>query len=86
MATLYLRSDEQKKALQIFKKLMDINPEYHRAYLGTALCYDKMNRFALAKKFYNKYLEMKPNSDNAFYIKERLKKMKSTSVADLALV
>ena len=63
LASLYMEKEEYKKAIGLFKKMININPEYYRAYLGLGICFDKMNKLTTAVRFYKKYITMKPNSD-----------------------
>ena len=62
LASLYIEAKEYKKAIALFKKILKINEEYYRAYLGLGLCFDKMGKYIYAVRFYKKYIAYKPNS------------------------
>ena len=47
------------------KKVLKINEEYYRAYLGLGLCFDKMGKYIYAVRFYKKYIAKKPHSQTA---------------------
>ena len=65
LASLYIEAKEYKKAIALFKKILKINEEYYRAYLGLGLCFDKLGKYIYAVRFYKKYIAKKPNSDTA---------------------
>ena len=62
LAGLYIEKEEFEKAITLFKKMLKINNQYYRAYLGLGLCFDKMGKYTKAIRFYKKYISKKPNS------------------------
>ncbi len=62
LAGLYMGKNEFKTAITLFKRMLKINPEYYRAYLGLGLCFDKLEKYTVAVRFYKKYIFYKPNS------------------------
>jgi len=65
LASLYMEKEEYKKAISLFKRMLKINPDYYRAYLGLGICFDKLNKLTTAVRFYKKYISSKPHSDVA---------------------
>lgn len=65
LASLYIEKEDYRKAVPLFKKILQINPDYYRAYLGLGICFDKLGRLTSAVRFYKKYISIKPNSDVA---------------------
>jgi len=65
LASLYIEQEEYKKAIELFKKILKINQEYYRAYLGLGLCFDKLEKYSQAVRFYKKYIAKKPHSQTA---------------------
>ena len=65
LAGLYLEQEKYKKSIVLYKKILTINSEYYRAYLGLGLCFDRLKKYILAVRFYKKYISQKPNSDTA---------------------
>ena len=65
LASLYIEREEYKKAIALFKKILKINEEYYRAYLGLGLCFDKIGKYIYAVRFYKKYIAQKPHSQTA---------------------
>ena len=63
LASLYMEKEDYKKAIGLFKRMIKINPDYYRAYLGLGICFDKLNKLTTAVRFYKKYISAKPNSD-----------------------
>ena len=63
LASLYMEKEEYKKAIGLFKRMVKINPDYYRAYLGMGICFDKLNKPTTAVRFYKKYISAKPHSD-----------------------
>ncbi len=65
LASLYIEQEEYKKAIELFKKILKINQEYYRAFLGLGLCFDKLEKYSQAVRFYKKYIAKKPHSQTA---------------------
>lgn len=51
------------EASHLFYQILNINPAYYRANLGLGICFDKMNKFSRAIRYYKKYIARKPHSD-----------------------
>ena len=62
-AGLHITLEEYKEASYLFYQILNINPAYYRANLGLGICFDKMNKFTSAIRYYKKYIARKPNSD-----------------------
>ena len=62
-AGLYITLGEYNEAAVLFYQILKINPAYYRANLGLGICFDKMNKFARAIRYYKKYIARKPHSD-----------------------
>ena len=69
------------EASKLFNKILKLNPDYFRAYLGIAICFDKMNKPKDAQRYYMKFLKCKPNSHHAPFVKARIKKIKAERLA-----
>lgn len=87
LASLYIEAEEYKKAIALFKKILKINEEYYRAYLGLGLCFDKMGKYIYAVRFYKKYIAYKPHSQTTkslvgriYEIYKNKEKVKSTNL------
>lgn len=78
LASLYIEKEDYKKAILLFKKMLQINPDYYRAYLGLGICFDRLNRLPSAVRFYKKYISIKPNSDVAKSLAGRIYEIYST--------
>lgn len=80
-SSLLMTLDKYYEASVTLSKVLKINPDYYRANLGIAICFDKMNRLNDATRYYKKFLEQKPHSHHSERIKTRLseiQKVKST--------
>lgn len=75
LATLYIENEEFIEAIKIFQKILKINSEYYRAYLGIGLCFDKIGKYVNAVRFYKKYISFKPNSDTTKFLASRIYKI-----------
>jgi tetratricopeptide (TPR) repeat protein len=82
LANLYIEKEMYKEAIVKFKEILKINQDYHRAYLGLGLCFDKLNKYVYATRYYKKYIALKPNSQTAKSLVGRIyeiyKKSKNT--------
>lgn len=63
LAGLYIEQEKYTDAIILFKRILKINNQYHRACLGLGLCFDKLGKYSYAVRFYKKYISNKPNSD-----------------------
>ena len=61
-AGLHITLEEYREASYLFYKILKINPAYYRANLGLGICFDKMNKFSSAIRYYKKYIARKPHS------------------------
>ncbi len=78
-STLLMTMGNYYEASVILHQILKINPEYYRAYLGIAICFDKMNKKNDAIRYYKKFIEYKPNSYHIPDVKERLAELKEIS-------
>ena len=65
LAGLYIEQEKYTEAINLFKRILKINNQYHRAYLGLGLCFDRIEKYSHAVRYYKKYISYKPNSDTA---------------------
>ena len=76
IANMYLKMEDYKKATRYFKELIAINPDFHRAYLGLAITFDRAGQPFDARRYYKKYLEIKPFSEEKEYVLDRIQKLR----------
>ena len=76
-AALLICRGEYLNACKIFFEILKINPNFHRAYLGLAVCFDNVKKISDAKRFYLKFLKMCPDSLHSDYVKNRISVLKS---------
>ncbi len=72
LGSLYMKFNDYKLSLNVFRDLLKHNHDFSRAYLGIAISADKLGESAMAIRYYKKYLNSNPNSDNVPYIIDRL--------------
>ncbi len=72
LANLYIEKNDFKKALELYRDILKINPQYYRAYLGLGLCFDKLEKYPNAIRYYKKYIAKKPYSQSAKYLVGRI--------------
>ena len=75
-ASLLICQGKYYEASKVFFKIIKLNANYHRAYLGIGVCFENLNRLSDAKRYYKKFLELKPNSKHAGYVNEKLEKLR----------
>ena len=59
-----------------FFKLIKRNPDYYKAYLGIAMCLDKLEKYPNAIRYYKKFLDLKKFSEDALFASKRIKELK----------
>lgn len=65
LAGLYIEQSNYADAIKLYRKILSLNREFHRAYLGLGLCFDKLGKYTNAIRFYKKYIAQKPKSSTA---------------------
>ncbi|MCD4793285.1 MAG: tetratricopeptide repeat protein [Bacteroidales bacterium] len=58
---------EYKKAIENFKKTIEINPNDSVTFYNIGVAYDKLKEYKKAVNNYKKAIEINPNDDNIFY-------------------
>lgn len=71
-ASLLMQMGYFEEAGDVFRAILKINPQYYRAYLGIGICFDKIGEHSKAKRYYKKYLTLKPEAINFVSVKNRL--------------
>ena len=82
-STLLMKLDNYKEASLLLNQVIKLNPDYYRAYLGIATCFDKLGRRVDAQRYYRKFLSLKPFSHQAQFVKARLEKIKNTQKSSI---
>ncbi len=72
LAGLYMGLDMFKDAAEVFYQILNINPDYYRANLGLGICFDKMEKYTQAVRFYKKYIVKKPACKTARALAARI--------------
>ncbi|MFI3299823.1 MAG: tetratricopeptide repeat protein [Candidatus Gastranaerophilales bacterium] len=81
-STLLMKLGRYKEACSALNDITKINPEYHNAYLGMGVCFEKMNKKHFAQRYYKKFLTKKPFSHKAEFVQSRLHKLKNLSISN----
>lgn len=76
-AALLICQGKYKEACKIFFDILKVDANFHRAYFGIGVCFDNLKKVSDAKRFYKKFLKMRPESSHAGYVMERLKALKT---------
>ncbi len=89
--TLEMSIDQYKEATNTFSQVIKINPDFYKAYFGIALCFDKLGKLRDAKRYYTKFLNLKPKAEVADFVKARVDKISALkrprfSMSHLSLV
>ncbi len=61
-----------EEALELFKQILRINPNYYRANLGLGICLDRLEQYPSAIRYYKKYISQKPKSETAHALVNRI--------------
>lgn len=72
-----MKLNDYKEASLLYNKILKLNPEFYRAYLGIGTCFDKLGKRIEAQRYYRKFLLKKPNSHKAPVVKARIEKLKT---------
>lgn len=85
---LLMKLNRYKEACTVLVNLIKIVPSYKQAYLGIATCLEKSGSKSDALRYYRKFINQKPQLNQAQFAKNRLKdlKLKSKRASYLSLV
>jgi len=75
-AALLICQGKYFEASKIFFDIIKLNADYYKAYFGMGVCFDNMNKVSDAKRYYRKFLDIKPNSKHADYVKTRIETLR----------
>lgn len=79
-----IKYGDEDAAIALFKKSLDKEPTLARAHLELAFLYDKPTRdYVRAVHYYQRYLELRPDSDKKEMIEERIRMAKLAFAATL---
>lgn len=76
-AALLLELNMFNEAAGCFYRILKINPDFYRAYLGIGICFDNLQMYNKALRYYRKFLQKKPKSKTAPDIMSRIAKIKN---------
>ena len=77
LAYIYMTYGENvQKSIELFKKSIQLKPNYFEAYNNLAFCYEDLKLYKLASENYKKCLEIMPNYELAIAGLNRLDKKK----------
>lgn len=71
-AGLLMSMGDFEEAARIFFDILRIDDEYFRAYLGLGICFDKIEKYSYAVRFYKKYIEKNPEGEAVKSIASRI--------------
>lgn len=75
-ASLLICKGEYFEASKIFFNIIKLNANYHKAYFGIGVCFENMEKLSEAKRYYKKFLELKPDSKHADYVTSKLENIR----------
>ena len=75
-----------EEASQTFFELIKKNPDYYKAYLGIATCFDKLGKSSNAIRYYKKFLNYKQFSEDALFAKRRIVELREMTPKKLSFL
>lgn len=82
LSALYMNLGEFKAAGTVFSQILKVNPNFYKAYLGLAICFDKMSHKSRAMHYYKTFLDKRPHSHHSEKIRKRIEKLKNLKISD----
>ena len=85
---LLMKLNRYKEACSVLIDLIKVSPSYADAYLGIATCLEKTGNKTDAQRYYRKFINLRPQLNQAQFAKKRLKSLmqKSKTLNYLSLV
>lgn len=81
-AALLMSLDEYKDASFVFNDILKVNPKYSKALLGIGICFDKLKRTVDALRYYKRFLQYKPKSQQIPFVKSRISTLRNERTDD----
>lgn len=87
-SSLLMKMNRYKEASNTLNQIMKKDSNYHKAYLGIGVCFDKLGKKTDAQRYYKKFLINKPNSQQASFVKDRMQKIRlcKSTIQPFALI
>jgi len=70
---LALKDGQYDKAVEYFRRCVQVNKNYDRCYRAMGIVYARKGDPAKAARYYRKYLQVSPNAADANQVRELLK-------------
>lgn len=71
-AGLLMSMGDFEEAARIFFEILKIDDTYSRAFLGLGICFDKLEKYANAVRFYKKYIANNPENETTKALASRI--------------
>ncbi len=71
-AALLMSFGDFEQAASVFFDILKIDDSYAKAYLGLGICFDKLEKYTQAVRFYKKYITKDPKSQTVKAIASRM--------------
>ena len=81
-AALLICQGKYKDACKIFFDILKVDDKFHRAYFGIGVCFDNLKKVADAKRYYAKFLKLRPESSHSSYVRERLSSLRTSHIRE----
>lgn len=75
-SSLLMKMERFKEASLVLNQIMKLDPDYHKAYVGIGICFDKLGKRSDAQRYYRKFLLNKPDASQANFVKTRMQKLR----------
>ena len=80
-STLLMKLNRFKEACSVLIDLIKVVPNNAQAYLGIATCLEKLGNKTDAQRYYRKFIQQRPQLNQAHFAKTRLQNLKQKSVS-----
>ena len=67
-----MHTEDYLNSAKVFKKEINLNKDYYRAYLALGICMEKLGNSTAAKRYYKKYLKYNSISENRKEVFDRI--------------
>ena len=74
----YYNNQQPEKAVELFRKTVELNPEFAMAYYDLGLALVSLEKLEEAVSVFEKYLELEPDTPEALEIKQLIEAIKKS--------
>ena len=84
-SSLLMKMERYKEASFVLNKIMKLDNNYSKAYVGIGICFDKLGKKTDAQRYYRKFLSQTQDSSQYDFVMTRINKLREQKTSNMTL-